>query len=610
VAKAMDHIPGGTAWGALKHIYRFMSPRRRRHFYVSLGLMAVGAVAEMVTIGAVLPFLALISGSDMIDSVPLVGRALRALGVEGGSNLLIPATILLVVVAIGTAVVRLALTWVSQKFVFRLGHDIGSEIYRRTLWQPYGAIVRRNSSEVIAGIEKVQTAVFSVLLPLLQAVIAGFMAIFIVAILIAIDPFTAAAAALGLGLVYVGVSIVTRKLLRHNSHVINDLQTNRVQLIQEGLGGIRDILIDQSQPVFHESFRRLDSNLRNAQATNVFVSQAPRFVVEAFGIILVALLAVYLSTKSGGVVAAIPVLGALALGAQRLLPLLQLVYAGWAQFAGSIGALHDVVRLLRIPIVQSKPRDPAAAAAMFRDSIVLDNVSFRYGDGDDAIRELRLAVRKGERIGILGETGSGKSTFLDLLMGLLDPSDGEIRIDGVPLGDGNRADWQSLIAHVPQVIFLADSSIAENIAFGEPSEKIDLDRVHAAAKRAQIDSFILSLPDGYETRVGERGVRLSGGQRQRIGIARALYKCSSLLILDEATSALDDKTETMVMEALSEAGRDLTIFMIAHRLSTLRGCDRLVRLDGGRIAAVGSYDELVGAAGQALGPLNKRAACD
>jgi ATP-binding cassette subfamily B protein len=236
---------------------------------------------------------------------------------------------------------------------------------------------------------------------------------------------------------------------------------------------------------------------------------------------------------------------------------------------------------------------------MFRNTISFEDVGFRYGDGDAAIRNLSLKVRKGERIGILGETGSGKSTFLDLLMGLLDPTEGEIRVDGRGLGDDNRADWQSLIAHVPQVIFLADSSIAANIAFGEAPETIDMDRVRAAAKRAQIDSFITTLPDGYETEAGERGVRLSGGQRQRIGIARALYKDASVLVLDEATSALDDKTEISVMAALSEAGRDLTIFMIAHRLSTLSGCDRLVRLEGGRVAAVGGYDELVGGASKA-----------
>lgn len=583
-----------SAWAAIKRIHAFMSPRRRGHLYLTLLVMVVGAFAEIVTLGAVLPFLAVISGPEALAQVPMAARVMETLGLAGARDLLVPATVLLIVVALATAGVRLALTWISQKFIFRLGHDIGAEIYRRTLWQPYGLIVQRNSIEVVAGIEKVQTAVFSVLLPLLQALISAFLATFIVAVLVVIDPFTAEAAALGLGVIYVLVSIVTRKLLRHNSHVINDLHTIRVKLIQEGLGGIRDIIIDQSQDVFDGNFRRLDSELRNAQAVNVFVSQAPRYVVESFGMILIALLAVYLSGAPGGVAAAIPVLGALALGAQRLLPLLQLVYAGWAQFSGSVGALHEVVRLLHVPVVTAAPRNAASAAAMFEESIVLDDVSFRYATGDYALRDLKLPVAKGQRIGILGQTGSGKSTLLDLLMGLLDPTEGCIRIDGRVLDNSNRADWQSLIAHVPQTIFLADGSIAANIAFGERPEHIDMDRVAAAAASARIDDFILSLPEGYATQAGERGVRLSGGQRQRIGIARALYKKAKVLILDEATSALDDQTEAGVMEALTSFGRDLTIFMIAHRLSTLAGCDRLVRLEAGRVVQIGSFDELVG----------------
>ncbi len=584
-----------TAWAAIKRIYAFMSPRRRGHLYLTLLVMVVGALAEIFTLGAILPFLAVVSGPETLAQVPIAARIMDALGLSGGRDLLLPATALLIVVALATAAVRLALTWVSQKFIFRLGHEIGAEIYRRTLGQPYKLFVQRNSSEVIAGIEKVQTAVFGGLLPLLQALISAFLVVFIVAALVLIDPLTAAGAAFGLGIVYIFVSIITRKLLRQNSHLINDFHTGRVKLIQEGLGGIRDIIIDQSQDVFDNNFRRIDSDLRDAQAVNVFVSQAPRFIVESFGMILIALLAVYLSGAPGGLIAAIPVLGAMALGAQRLLPLLQLIYAGWAHFSGSIGALHEVVRLLQIPVATAAPRDSTSSAAMFQKSIVLDDVSFRYASGDYAVRNLKLRVSKGERIGILGQTGSGKSTLLDLLMGLLDANEGCIRIDEQILDDSNRSDWQSLIAHVPQAIFLADGSIAANIAFGEPPDRIDLDRVRAAANKAHIDNFIMSLPEGYATGAGERGVRLSGGQRQRIGIARALYKEASVLILDEATSALDGATEAAVMRELTGPGTHLTIFMIAHRLSTLSGCDRLLRLEAGRIVQMGPYRDVIDA---------------
>lgn len=557
--------------------------------------MVLGAAAEMLTIGAVLPFLALISGPEAMQRVPAIGYAFDLLGWRPGDDLILEATLLLVAVAAVTALLRLALTWISQKFIFRLGHEIGVEIYARMLRQPYSELVQRNSSEVIAGVEKVQTAIFSVLLPLMQGGVAFFMAIFIIAALIAVDPVIATLTAAGMAVAYLAVSFAAKRMLRHNSEIINSLHTGRIKLVQEGLGGIRDILIDQSQPIFEENFRRLDHQLRTAQTINVFVSQAPRFVVESAGIVLIALLAGYMSTLPGGVVAAIPVLGALALGAQRLLPLLQLVYSGWSMFAGSTDLLIEVVRLMMAPVIQARPRDRSKPPRPFQKDIHFDRVTFAYaGSSVPAVRDIELHVTKGERIGLLGSTGSGKSTLLDLLMGLLEPSSGDLRIDGRKLDDETRADWQGQIAHVPQAIYLTDSSIASNIAFGEPSAAIDMERVRRAAKQAQIDSFICSLPQGYDTDVGERGVRLSGGQRQRIGIARALYKKASVLIFDEATSALDDRTEAAVMDALADIGRDLTIFMIAHRLSTLAGCDRLVRLEAGRIVALGTFDELVG----------------
>jgi ATP-binding cassette, subfamily B, bacterial PglK len=579
---------------ALRFLYRSLGPERRRQFRASLLLMILGALAEAATIGAVIPFLALIADPAQSEQIGAVRFVFGLLGWEAGTPLIFPATALLVSVALAAAAIRMALAWYSQKFVFRLGHDIGFAIYARMLRQPYSYHVQRNSAEVVAGMEKVQSAIFSVLMPLMQAVVSVFLGLFIIAALVAIDPVTALAAAAAMALVYLLVSFGTRSLLKRNSSIVDLRHTDRVKLVQEALGGIRDILLDRSQPIFEETFRRLDSQLRDAQAVNAFVARAPRFVVEAAGIALIALLAAYMSTRPGGVVAAIPVLGALALGAQRLLPLLQIVYAGWSQFMAARAVLMEIVRLMRAPVIE----EPDTAGALpFARGIRFEQVSYLYaGGGRRALREVDLDIAKGERIGLIGRTGSGKSTLLDLLMGLLEPTSGRILIDGRPLDAGGRAAWQARIAHVPQAIFLADSSIAANIAFGARAGEIDQARIEAAAARAQIHDFIAGLPDGYDTRIGERGVRLSGGQRQRLGIARALYRRASVLVFDEATSALDDETEAAVMASLWEGGRDLTIFMVAHRLSTLAGCDRLVRLEGGRVAAIGSYGELVGAA--------------
>lgn len=309
--------------------------------------------------------------------------------------------------------------------------------------------------------------------------------------------------------------------------------------------------------------------------------------------VLIAMLAYALSRQEGGIAAALPVLGALALGAQRLLPALQQSYSAWAYITGGTPALADTIELLDSPI---KPEllQPQPDPLSFSDSITFDHVSFRYSkDGPWILDGLRMTIRKGARIGIVGSTGSGKSTALDLLMGLLTPASGTLEVDGKTItGELVRA-WQRTIAHVPQSIFLSDSTLAENIAFGVPPDRIDMQRVKSAAARAHIAEFIESRPEGYKAMVGERGIRLSGGQRQRIGIARALYKQASVLIFDEATSALDNVTEQSVMEAIQGLDRDLTVIIVAHRLTTVRHCDGIFEMHDGQVAHSGSFSELM-----------------
>jgi len=315
--------------------------------------------------------------------------------------------------------------------------------------------------------------------------------------------------------------------------------------------------------------------------------------MEALGMVLIAALAYGLSRQSGGVAAALPVLGTLALGAQRLLPAMQQAYSSWAYIAGSYGSVAEIVALLSQPL----PEEAVRASPMplqFSHSIVFDRVRFRYSvDGPWVLNDLSLIIYKGGRVGFVGSTGSGKSTALDLLMGLLTPTEGELSVDGEPLtGDRVRA-WQRSIAHVPQSIYLADATVAENIAFGLPREAIDTERVRLAAQQAQIAAFFESQAEGYNAVVGERGIRLSGGQRQRIGIARALYKQASVLVFDEATSALDNATEQSVMDAIDGLNRELTIVLIAHRLTTVRHCSSIVEFDSGRLIAQGTYDQLL-----------------
>jgi ATP-binding cassette subfamily B protein len=283
----------------------------------------------------------------------------------------------------------------------------------------------------------------------------------------------------------------------------------------------------------------------------------------------------------------------LALGAQRLLPLVQQIYQAWANFIGNYQVLEDVLETLSLPMAINC--DETHSELLFEKSIKLDKVHFAYGsDQPEVLCDIDLRIEKGSRVGLVGSTGSGKSTLMDIVMGLLQPSKGLLRVDSAPIDIENLQQWRHRIAHVPQHIYLSDASIAENIALGVSRDAIDGGKVRRAAQQAQIADFIESNRQGYETRVGERGVQLSGGQRQRIGIARALYKSAEVLVFDEASSALDTDTETAVMEAVENLDPELTLFIIAHRVQTLRKCDLIVRLENGRLVAVGSYDEVIG----------------
>jgi ATP-binding cassette subfamily B protein len=561
----------------LLRLYRALSARRRRQLVMTLGVMLAGAFAELATIGAVLPFLAFLTRGGRAAMPGVAARWLGLLGIDS----IYSASLFLIAGAVASAIVRLALLWLTQRFVMALSHDIATALFGRTLRQPYADYVKRNSSEALATMEKVRDIAGTVLQPLMQGAVAAIMALLIGALLFAISPVATIAAALSIGIVYAAISALTRARLRANSRVLAVAAQERIKILQEGLGGIRDIMLDRSQPLFEESYRIIDRRFRRAISVNAFIAQGPRFIIEAAGISMIALIALVMSLRAGGIVHAIPVLGALALGSQRLLPLIQQAYQGWSQTAGNLQALEDVAAALALPVLEPAPA--GSAPLPFEDRIAFERVSFGYDKAGFALRGVDLVIPRGGRIGIAGTTGSGKSTLLDLLMGLLEPTSGRICVDGRPLDAATRPRWQAALAHVPQSIFLIDDTIAANIAFGVGPDRLEMDRIRACAAAAHVADFVEGLPDGYETTVGERGIRLSGGQRQRIGIARALYKKARVLILDEATSALDDETEAAVMDSIMALGPELTIVMIAHRRTTLEGCDRIVRLEGGRI---------------------------
>jgi ATP-binding cassette subfamily B protein len=557
-------------------------------------LMLVSTVAEVISLGAVVPFLGILMAPERVFNNPVVARLAHSWHVTAASQLVLPLTITFAAAALVAGAIRLLQAWASMRFSFATGADISVEVYRRTLHQPYAVQVARGSDEVISGItQKAGTVVLGALSPMMVLINSALLLVALMSALIFIDPLVALVALTGFGASYGLISLASRRRLQRNSRRVADEYTRMIKALQEGLGGIRDVLLDGTQAAFCAAFRQADYLFRRAQGENFFIAQSPKAATEAVGMVLIAALAYGLSQRPAGVAAALPVLGALAIGAQRLLPALQQAYAAWAAIGGSHASLADTLELLDQPLPEELLQPPPPPL-QWRQAIRFDSVRFRYANDRPWVLDgFNLIIAKGARVGVVGDTGSGKSTLLDLLMALLMPTEGEVLVDREPLRGSRIRAWQRVIAHVPQSIYLADVSVAENIAFGVPRRDVDMERVRQAAHRAQIGDFIESAPQGYETRVGERGVRLSGGQRQRIGIARALYKQATVLVMDEATSALDNITERSVMEAIEGLDRDLTILLIAHRLTTVQRCDVIVELKNGRVAAQGSYEQLL-----------------
>lgn len=581
---------------SINSVLDWLSLRRRVQLSLLGALCVLGAIAELATLGAVLPFLALLAEPESTPSYPLVGGLLSRLQWNGaGIGMLVPAATIFGLVILVAAGIRLCLTWATVRFAQGVGHDLGVRVYERVLHQPYYYHVAGNSSEILAGVTKVDFIIRGILTPALDVLTSAILALAILGGLLLIDPLVALLASSLFGLAYWGLSRYSSRRVIANSRIISRSASSRIQAMQEGLGGIRDVLLDGSQALHVGRYQTHDAALRRAETKNSLWGQAPRYVVEALGIVIIAGLAIFTVSRPGGLTGALPVLGALAIGAQRLLPLFQRIYASWNLVAGNQGNLEDVARLANAPIDEGIQIAGDPSRLPFKIEVTLKGIGFRYReDAPWVIRGLDLTLLRGVRVGFAGETGCGKSTLLDLIMGLLPPTEGHLTVDGERLTSHNLRHWQARIAHVPQSIFLADTTLAANIAFGEPSGRIDMARVEAAARRAKIHDFIHALEEGYATKVGERGVRLSGGQRQRVGIARALYRNADVLVLDEATSALDGETEASVMEGIEEVGDEVTVLIVAHRLSTLDGCDFVVRM-GHETVVVESFVQEMGA---------------
>jgi len=564
----------------IKKLWQHLTKRRRRQFLLLLILMVLASIMEVVSIGIVVPFLAALTSPEQIYQHQLAQPLIQILEITDPSQLLLPLTIIFVVAILIAAAVRLLLLYVSTRLSYATGADLSIDIYRRTLYQDYSIHTSRNSSEIINSIiTKTNIVINQTLVPLITFTSSVVIMIGIISIVFTINAQVALITFSIFALFYWIITFFTKNFLQRNSQLIADQSTQMVKSLQEGLGGIRDVLIDGTQEFYCKLYQNSDLSLRRASGDNVFIASSPRYLMEAIGMILIAILAYSLTLQEGGMVVAIPVLGALAVGAHKLLPALQQAYGSYSLIKGAKSSFIDVLNLLNQPMPYNSSQD-LINLTPFEREIVFKDLSFKYTkDTPWILKNVNLSIKKGETVGFIGVTGSGKSTLIDILMSLLSPTSGELLVDGVAITQENRRAWQEHISHVPQNIYLADSTIQENIAFGVKLEEIKEHKVTQAAQQAQIAGVINNLKNKYKAFVGEQGVQLSGGQRQRIGIARALYKDSDVLIFDEATSALDNQTEKKIMQQITQLKDNQTIFIIAHRLTTLKQCDYIIRLN-------------------------------
>lgn len=570
-------------------IWKHISLKRKFQFIGLLLVTVLASFSEVLSIGALIPFLGVLSNPDMDIPKPFQFFSEVMPPINNTDKLWI-FTSLFCFTACFSAVIRIILIWLQTKITFDCGADLGEKIYGKVLSQPYFMHIARSSSEVIATItSKTNAIVHSGLYPFAVIISTIFIAGSVIALLIFISPAISLFSIAGFGILYLALAFSSKNILSKDSIAISELTTRQIKLLQEGLGGVRDVLLTGTQLIYVDSYARSDRKLKNALARQLIVSSSPRYILEGVVLVGIAYFAyITIQNNYNSDESLIPILGIVAFSAQRLLPLMQQGYSSWAAIASGSQSIFDALEILDDKNIYSLSIDEATI--LFRKEIICKNISFSHRSEKKIILEnINLVIEKGDSIGITGKTGCGKSTLLDVMMGLLVPTDGDLLVDGEPISKNNASAWQKNIAHVPQNIFLADLTIAENIAFGIHKSKIDYSVLQEAIKLSQLEETIAELPLGINTTVGERGVRLSGGQQQRLGIARALYRKKEIIFMDEATSALDVETEKKIIFAIENIQPKLTLIMIAHRTSTLLNCKKVFIIDKGKLLEDGEF---------------------
>lgn len=579
----------------IKELYFLLAKQQRRRLLKLQVLVVLMAFAEIAGVLAIGPFMALVGDIERLEGTGLVAQIYQNTGFENPTSFTFMVGFVVLLVLGGATCVSMYTTWRLSMYASQVGAELSVRLYKHYMHQPWLFHASGSSSQLTNKISQECLRVTNnIIAPLMQMNAKAVLAFTMAAFIFLLNPLVALVGGVLFLVIYLILYKAVRKKLSGHGSTVSKTQQQRFKLMNEGFGGIKDTLLLGRQEDFNQRFEQSSRAFGQAHGATKALAFMPRYAMELVAFAAVIMLILYLlAITEGSLTEAIPLLSVYALAGFKMLPALQQIYTSAAMLRGNVAALDSIKEDLEASRDAELGVETDCRKMVPKESVALHDVVFHYpGKSEPALDGLSLKIPVNRVIGLVGASGSGKSTAIDVLLGLIRAESGELEIDGTPLAAEDTRAWQNSVGFVPQSIFLADASIRENIAFGVPSERIDEDRVWQAAKMAHMEELLRELPEGMNTRVGERGIQLSGGQRQRIGIARALYDDASVLVLDEATSALDGITEKLVMDAIHDFAGQKTIIMIAHRLSTVKKCDRIYLLEAGRVVDCGSYDEL------------------
>ncbi len=580
--------------------YGLLDATERRQAWGIVALVTVVALFDTLGAVSIMPFLAVLANPGMIETNTTLAWLNSVLGGMAPQDFLFVLGLASFGLLVLSAAVRAAGAFVVNRFAMMRGFSIGARLMDTYLRQPYAYYLNRHSGDMAKElVNEVAQLVAQVYQPAANLIAQSVLLIVLLTLLVVVNPSVALMGALILGGCYGLIYVIVRRYMSRagQERVLRYAQRHR--LTTEALGGIKTIKLQGREAFYRDEFTMVARRIALLQADTITVSTVPRFAIEAIafgGVILLALglMLQYQGGQADSLGKILPLLGFYAFAGYRILPAVQGIYQATTQLRAGVASIEGIARdLAGRDLLPPLPEAPTKALP-FVDKVELDNLGFQYpASGAPSLQGISLTLKAGTTLGIVGATGAGKTTLVDLFLGLLTPDTGAIRVDGTAVTAQNLRGWQADLGYVPQDIFLLDASVAENIALGMKAEDIDMAQVREAARMAQILDFVeTQMPQGFATAVGERGVRLSGGQRQRIGIARALYSNPGILVFDEATSALDNLTEQEVVRAINNLSGTKTILLIAHRISTVRDCDQILVMERGQMAGLGSYDDL------------------